>query len=272
MKRRAVVLTSVIFLILSLAMLVSVTMAWLAMNRETTSNGMQLAIETTPNLIITNDVSEFAKEIGLINNGSPFAVTQPENSSATYKPSTHVGSYATYEAGLMYVSNTGAVNPLTGYANSSATLAFLPVPSSATGNPFFIDYVVYVASNSQLMESAILKARIESATKNGVEVTSGSLMATSVDVYRGTQIGEESYCGTLNVATKDTGEVFLFNTAGNAGTIPLAGTEEGQYLTYTFRCYFDGDLESDSSGIAYINTATLDTSRVSLNVMIYVAN
>ena len=273
-KSKGVMVSSMISLFLSLLVLATVSMAWLSMNKETNSNGMQLQVEASPNLIISNSTTEIVKaSIDSINSNSPFTITHASNDNA-YKPATHDSTYATYASGLKYVTNTSDVNASTG---TVATPNWGVVPNvNPSTNPssqsYYIDYIVYVASYAKSMDGVKLKAKIVSAQKGGVDVTTGSLMATSIDVYVGTTISLAYYRGTLNVATKDTHSVYLFDTSNHGSTsatgdIPLNTTPS--YLTYTLRCYFDGALES-SVGQTYIYTSNLDTSKITLGVQFYI--
>ena len=273
MKNRVLKISSIMSLILSVIMLAAVSFAWLSMNKETTSNGMELQVEASANLIISNNTSEIVKAtIETINTNSPFSITHASNSS-TYQPATHDSDYTTYATGLKYVSNTEEVSVTTGLQKGENALTFSAV-SSATPSGYYVDFVVYVASYAKPMTGAKLKIKLLSATKDAVEVTSGSLMATSVDVYAGTTVSLANYRGTLNVASKDTTALYLFDTANHGSTSATGDIPHNQaaagdkYLTYTLRCYFDGDLTS--SGTAYINTATLDTSKVTLSVMFFI--
>ena len=276
MKKKFKLLFPIIALVLAVTMMGTTIFAWFSMNKDTSSNGMQLQIEASPNLVISNLTSEITKSsIDTINTNSPFAVTFAAN-NGTYKPATHDSTYDTYLAGLKYVTDPSNVDILTGFAKSGATINVNGVVSNVTSsaNPnsqeYYVDFVIYVASTGKALDNAKLKIKITSATKDAVEISSGSLMATSIDVYNGTEINESNYRGTLNVATKDSHELYLFDTTNHgatqtAGTVPL----NTSYLTYTLRCYFDGALES-TTGQAYIYTAAVDTSKVTLNLSVYV--
>ena len=267
---KKLLISSIASLLLAIVALGSVSFAWFSMNKETTSDGMQLKVEATENLIISNSTTEIAKtDLNSINTDSPFVVTFATNND-TYKPATHDSTYATFPAGLKFVTNPQDVDPTTGVAKSGQTLNVSGVVTNVnpSGNPssqdYYVDFIIYIASFAKEMTDVKLKAQIISATKNAVEVTSGSLMATSIDFYAGTSVSAASFRGTLNVANKAS-SLYLFNTSGNVDDVPY---NQDVYLTFVLRCYFDGALSS--GGTAYINTATLDTSTVSLTVKFFI--
>lgn len=264
MKKKAFIklLPMMFSLIICAAMLIGTTMAWLAMNQQVTSNGMQLQLEVAPNLVISDSTTEIVKsDISSINSGSPFAITQATNNTK-YTPATHDADYVTYSTGLKYVTNPGQISPTTGYGTS---LTFANAVNGGAGN-FYIDYIVYVAAHSKEITETKLLVVIDSAMSGlpAAEVASGSLMATSIDVYKDS-VSSSNYLGTTNVATKS--PVYCVGTALTTGTIPQ---NTSSYLTFVLRCYFDGALESGTVGTAYINTATLDTNKVTLNVKFYI--
>ncbi len=258
-RRKMIVLA--IPLVVTLVVLVSATIAWFAINRVTNSDGMQIQIDSTPNLVISDSTSASGgiqdPVITEINVDSPFAVTFAANGN-TYEPSTHDNDYTTYSTGLKVITladrtpqnigvNTGV------YSGNS-------YENATTAN--YIDYVVYVASHAAEMADAKMTATITSATKivnaEEIEITAGTLMATSIDIYKNS-VSSANYLGTTNVATKT--PVYVLGDANNTGTVPH--NTEG-YLTFVLRCYFDGALENN--GVAYIKTSALDTSTVTLNV------
>ena len=165
-KQKKVLISTIGSLLLSIFMLVSASLAWMSMNRETTSNGMQLQVEDSPSLIISNSTTEIVKpSITKINTNSPFAVTFGTNNNS-YKPATHDSTYDTYPAGLKFVTNPGDVDVTTGLEKADATLTVTGVVPNVnpTSNPstqtYYIDFLIYVASFAKPMENAKLKARV----------------------------------------------------------------------------------------------------------------
>ena len=169
------------------------------------------------------------------------------------------------------MTNPGAVDAVSGLAKAGKTLTDTGVVANSSPSPYFEDFVVYISSHGEPMENVKLKAVITSAQKNGVEIAGGSLYAMTVDIYAGTTIGLDSYRGSLNVTEKNSGVRYLFDAANHgttaaSGTVPSNQADGNNYLTYTLRCYFDGALTNN--GAAYINTASLDTSTVTLTMQI----
>ena len=248
-------------MVITLVMLVSATIAWFAMNRTTDSDGMQLQVDANPNLVISDSTSAAGgiqdQDISAINGGSPFTVTFSTNANA-YEPSTHDSDYTTYNTGLKVI--TLADRTLQNIGVATGIYSGSSYENATTAN--YVDYVVYIASHAEALTGVKMTATISSATKevagNPTEISGGTLMATSIDIYKDS-VSSANYLGTTNVAGK--ASVYVLGDANNTGTVPH--NTEG-YLTYVLRCYFDGALESN--GTAYINTATLDTSTVTLNV------
>ncbi len=248
-------------LAITFVMLVSATIAWFAINRETDSKGMNLQVEANPNLVISDSTSADGgiqdPTLTEINGDSPFVVTFATNAE-TYEPSTHDNDYTTYDTGLKVITladrtpqNIGVATGI--YSGNS-------YENATTAN--YIDYTVYVASHDAEMTDVKMTATIISATKevagNPTEISSGTLMATSIDIYKDS-VSSANYLGTTNVATKT--DVYVLGDADHTGTVPK-NTEN--YLTYVLRCYFDGALANN--GVAYVNTAALDTSKVTVNI------
>ena len=267
-------------LLVSLVMLLATTLAWLAMNKNVSSNGMQMQIEVTPNLVISDTVTS---NLIVVDNESPYVVSYA-TSNTHYAPATHdlsttgealmtpsgpVYTYL-YPSGLKFVNNPEAVSPSTGESNGTA----LVYSNAVNGNPgtqYYVDKTVYIASLSQAMTDVKLICTIDSALDPlGNEISSGSLMATSIDIYQDSASGA-NYIGTINVA-KSAGRdlVYVVGGVSTTGTIPLASETNG-YLTFVLRFYFDGALES-SVGQAYIYSNLLDLDKITINVKFYVPN
>lgn len=259
-------ITSIIVLALSACILLgTAAYAWLGANRVTDSNGIEMAIDVSENLVISDSTSEISKaKIDEINTGktnyTPFLVTFATNDNK-YVPTTHDNTYTTYTSGLKYVTNNEEVDVVTGLQRSSTTaLTFADAASGEAGKNYYVDYVVYIASHGAALSNHTLTAKIVSAKKGGADVTSGSLMATSIDFYVGDDVSSSTYKGTANVATMSTNVVTL---QASTTEIPL-NTESS--IKVTMRCYFDGALVNSTDSKAYINSATVDLSKVTLNV------
>ena len=247
-KSKGVIISSIISLFLSLIVLATVSMAWLSMNKQTDSEGMKLKVEVTPNLVISTSSSALQALVGPTE--ADFSVSFVDSSATAVKPATHS---STSSSGLIYVTNPSEVSPTTGVEKSGATLNTAPVTSSG----YYVDYVVYIASTGKAMDGATtqdLTATLDPAAS----IVSGSsgidtLKATSIDFYV-----DDVYKGTLNFAGTPSTSLKLVD----GQLIPL---NTDRYLTITMRCYVDGALEK-TTGHAYINAATVDTSEITLNV------
>lgn len=263
-------LISMLSLLAALAVLASAgTYAWLSTNRNLDSNGMQMEIDSTANLVISRSNEDVkSSNIASINGGSPFAVTFTD-SGTKYAPSTHeFNDINAYSSGLKYITNTALVGMSSGlFTGGEATYADAKNSENAGGRQYYHDFTVYVASHGKELNDVTLTAKISSALKGSAPIENGSLMATSIDFYVGSDT-PENYKGTLNVAGYDA-QKNDYTTRKTAVTlvsndkIPL-NTSSG-YLTVIMRCYFDGALRS-AENQAYINSATLDTSAVTLGV------
>ena len=259
-KSKGVMISSIISLFLSLIVLATVSMAWLSMNKQTESDGMKLKVDVTPNLVISKSASALQALGGPTE--ADFSVSFVDSSATAVKPATHSASFGT--TGLEYVSNQGDVSPTTGFAKSSASLTMTPV----TSTDYYVDFTVYIASTGKAMDDETNQDLIATlAPPASISVGSSgidTLKATSIDFYVGS-VADGNYKGTLNVAgtnvagTSPVTSVTLLNNR----VIPLNTT--GSNITVIMRCYIDGALVK-SSGTAYINTATVDTSDITLNV------
>lgn len=267
-KRFLKLLPLFLSVIVSAGLLVATSMAWLAMNKNVSSEGMQMQIEVTPNLVISDTVSEGVIQVNVEH---PYTVTYSP-SETQYAPSTHdlttSNGVLVYSSGLKYVDNVEAINVSTGLENSGAVFVYDTAVNAPLGTQYYVDKVVYIAALSGTMEDVKLVCSIDSATKevasSATPIVSGSLMATSIDIYEGTTIDGSHYKGTLNVATMNSHTVYVLGGAGVGEVDDIPQSTSG-YLTYTLRFYFDGALES-TSGQAYIYSELLDTSKITINV------
>ena len=263
------ILIGVVFFFLS-----NYSLGWFSKNTDVSGTGMSVRSQTTF-LIISDDASDIiSADASAINGGSPFSLTlsQPANN---FSPATHDSTYATYPTGLKYIPDVTAVGYHSGVTVSAPT--FANAANGEHGRTFYADFTVYIARFGSPLNNATLTVSL-SATKDvegtPTAVTSGSFMATSVDFYRGS-VAQGNYVGTLNVAGYDAAandyttrkpSLYLLGSANTTGTIPLNTAAAGdKYLTFVLRCYFDGALLSGEDQ-AYINTATLDDSVVTLHL------
>lgn len=248
----------------------SFTYAWLSENRTVDSDNFEMSMQTTSNLVISDSTSEIVKaNISEINSGSPFAISATADNTK-FAVSSH--DITTTTSNLVYVVNTADVNLNTGLENTDKTLVYDEALNTEDGKQYYKDVTVYVASYDKEMTDAALSVEISSALKESTAITSGSLMATSVDFYL-ESVSDENFKGTLNVAGKDTADTDKTSnstdptktktslTLLSAATIPQ---NTSGYVTVVMRCYFDGAL-LESAGQAYVNSATLDLSKVTVN-------
>ena len=247
------------------------SLGWFSFNRQTTASGMGV---TTKNdlLIITRTESDVLSATAA-SGDTLVSVTFPAT-GAEYVPATHDGNYASYPTGLKYVSEESFIGFYSGVGTEEPEYVSAVNTQSRI---FYRDVDVYIARVGEPMTGATLTASL-SATKlvAGVPtaVSSGSLMATSVDFYRNS-VSQSNYVGTVNVAGYDPAEndhttrktaQYLVGSNSTTGTIPNNTAAEGaRYLHYVLRCYFDGALLSGEDQ-AYVYSANLDVSAVTLHI------
>jgi hypothetical protein len=233
------------------------SLAWFSENKEVTADGLSLNAKVSPNLIIGKSVDEIQSEGVLFSVN--FGGTARSNMIAVTHDSSIEGTY------LKYLTSHHAVDNHTGLKNGTAELEFAAVPT-ADNEPYFIDYVVYIASAFEELEVSSLKAKI--VIPEDVDSLHPYFNAASIDFYLG-EVSADSFIGTTSVADslKNTAraEIDLFKNAG--GTVPF--NEDG-YMTVIMRCYFDGALtyvnEEDGKTYAYVNSYTVKSDGVVIGV------
>ena len=260
---KKMIISSVISLILSLALLGTASYAWLSMNKETTSNGMQLKVEVTPNLIIDDEIAALRAVDRPVDANFRVDFT---NAATTLRPATHDADYTTFSTGLKYVTNPSEVSVTTGLAKSSG----LTFANAVNGTyNYYVDYIIYIASTGAAMSGQNLTATLNPAAviANSSATAQDTLKATSIDFYLGDEVTSGNYKGTLNVAGYDA-SANNYTTAKTSvtllenGSIPLNTSSQ---IKVTMRCYVDGALLK-SAGQAFINAATVATDDITVNV------
>lgn len=245
---KKMLLPALLMLLVAVLMLAIASWAWFAMNKEVSNDGMTLSAETPPNLII--DFTSEAVAAATPSNAK-FSVT----SSGTYtdmKACTHDDAVANTK--LMYVTNPQDVSMTTGVAKDGKTLTSSAVVK-ATNSPYYVDFVVYIASMTKEMTNSRLKVTLSDTTPSESSAVDIAKAAT-VDFY----VGDDAYVGKLAVA--DSSSLTLTLT-GNKIPLNTAGQ-----IKVTMRCYFDGALEvAGSSGITYVRTETCNANSVNLKVV-----
>lgn len=245
------IISSIATLSLTFCVLVcsAISYAWFSSNRDVDTDGMKMQVDATPNLIIADDVTDIVKPDYL----ERLVVCGSDVTKLA--PATHDSAYTS--TNLKYVTNEDQVDIFTGYKKDGGNdLSYAAAENSDDGTKYYIEKEVYIASNKQALTDTDLVCFISGAQKDSVEITDGTLMSASVDFYL--KDGDTlTFKGTSNV--KDKSEVTLLE---EGSIIPL-NTES--YITVVMRFYFDGALEK-SAGQAYVNTATLDLSMLSVDI------
>ena len=244
------------------------SLGWFSSNRNVNASGMGVKTETRY-LIITKTESDVLAATAA-NGDTLFSVNFGDDDDAEYVPATHDGDYTTYPTGLKTVSEESFIGFYTGTGNEE--IEYLPATNSAS-RTYYRDVDVYVARIGGPLSGATLTVSL-SATSDGDPVESGSLMATSVDLYRNS-VAQSNLVGTLNVAGLDPVEndaeteqefVYLVGSDSTTGTIPHNAAAAGdRYLHYVLRCYFDGALLAEEDQ-TFIRSADLDASAVLLQI------
>ncbi len=226
------------------------SLAWFAQNKDVSANGLSANVKVSPNLIIAKDVETITKgelifdiDFNGVARSNMIAVTHDDAIPATF---------------LKYVTNHYAVNTHTGNVKDGATLEFEAVPDK-DNEAYFIDYTVYIASAFEALDIDSLTATI--IMPDSVDTYHPYFYAASIDFYL-EEVSLENFCGTTSLANclKDGGGVNLFP---NGTTVPL--NTDG-YFTVIMRCYFDGALQDEDTGYAYVNSYTVKSDDVVIGV------
>lgn len=256
---KKLLMSMIITIVMTLVALSTVTFAWLALNKETQSDGMKLKVESSPNMIIGKTTSEVTS---VTSPSESNYVTTFTDAAAAKKPAQHSseleGGNWKHSTGLRYVTNTENISTTTGL-EKTGSLTY----ATASTDTFYVDFTVYIASTSAAITNQDLVATISGSIAGGAGTD--TLAAASIDFYLGS-VAKDNYKGTLNVAGKDAlvnnGSALATSvTILSNGTIPL----NTSYLTIVMRVYIDGGLLK-TAGQAYINANTIDTSDITLNV------
>lgn len=236
-------------------LLISVSIAWFSMNREVNSNGLQINVEASPNLIIAK-TEEAIRSVTQETGANAFAInySDPLVARQNMAPATLDWNEDT-QTGLKYIKNTYDVDFTTGTIKDDKTPQFLPVPADSDSK-YYIDYDIYIASLGKELEASSLTAKI-SCTSEAL-----SHQAATVVFYQG-EPNAANYIGSIAVAKQGNDSV-SFELEDDI--IPLNTDSERSPIHITARCFFDGALLNEATGNAYINSATVDTTDVILNI------
>ena len=238
----------------------SVTWAWISMNRQVNSNGVQMTIDSSPNLVISDSSSTIATYTSA-NWADSYIVKAWSDSAEVLIPADHYDSttYSTVSGSnsfnLVYNTNPENVVRATG---KGTNLTFAHVPSDGE-DEYFIDKTVYIASLDQAMTKGTDYSNLvfTIAEVGSGTTTNRAYKSASVDVYvAGT------FKGTLNLDTLSSVTVTDLNS------IPLNSTSS---VAITFRCYFDGALQDAADSTKnYVNSVSLatNTTNITFNISI----
>ncbi len=262
---RKQLIAAILSTILAATVFVSATFAWFSANSIVTATSMQVNAATSTALVISKELS-----VGTLTSVS-FETGTNELTPATHDSTVTIDNTLSGVAtGLKYNTNPSAVSAGTGYAAGETALTFdTAINDSPTGNYYYLDYTVYVASAGSVMENTGLSAY----AFTGVEITADTTKATSIDFY----VSEDSanlgaYKGTLNLsnltAAANSDGITYYTTniqlLPNTSTIPQ-NNSTSDYLKITMRVYYDGALEK-SAGQAYIYSDVVTTTGTAFNV------
>ncbi len=261
---------------LCVLVLAAATMAWFANNRTVDSSGMQMQVETSPNLIIEKDPTLIASKTAT---DASFSTTF-DTAAQTLIPSTH--DWGTFNSnsqtpvasttGLKYNCNPSVISAMTGEAKNDQTIYYNKSENNVdnSGRYYYTDYTVYIASVNKPLPVTNLVATLSSADTDEYDYQN----AASVDFYLGATPTAGNYKGTLNLAGLDR------TTADGTDVLTQVNILSGEtltdgyyniplntsgYITVTMRFYFDGALEKED-GQAYVYSNGLTTDNFSMKV------
>lgn len=248
-------------------LLISVSIAWFSMNREVNSNGLQINVEVTPNLIIAKSLEDI-RNVTPATASAAFSIDYTGTARTNMAPATAavnannewvtaIAEEGDNVTGLKYVKNTNDIDFSSGIAKNGKELQFKPVPVDSNSK-YYIDYDIYIASLGKELEASSLTAKISCTSK------ALSHQAATIVFYQGS-VSSDNMKGAISVANQDEG-IVSFDLNINNGKIPLNTDEEKDPIHIIARCYFDGALLNEATGNAYINSATVSTADVILNI------
>ncbi len=243
------------------ALLTTGTLAWLIYNREVDSANMEMTIEATPNLIISDNASAIASYTKA-NWTDSYIVKSWADTAQELIPTDHYDSAVytnvtgTNRFNLVYNTNPEEVSRTTGKGNG---LTFEHVPADGE-NLYFLDRNVYIASLDKELVRGTDYTNITFTIEevgNGT-ATNTAYKAASIDVYI-----DGTYRGTLDLDTKDSFSV------SNINAIPVNTSSS---INITFRCYFNGALENASDNTkTYVNSTALSTNNADVSMTVKIS-
>ena len=261
---------------LSVLVLAAATMAWFANNREVNSGGMQMQVETSPNLVIAQSADGEGGIATKTATDASFSTTF-DTPAQLLTPSTHdwgtfyraADTSVTSTTGLKYNCNPSVIHPSTGEERDGKTIYYNKSENDDENEKYyFVDYEVYIASVSKPLPINGLTATLNSADAD--TSTYDYHNAASVDFYLGS-VSSSNYKGTLNLAGLDYSvndgsepctEVEIIS---GSYTVPLNTADSDNYIKVIMRFYFDGALQ-ESDGQAFVYSDGLTTANFSMKV------
>jgi len=177
----------------------------------------------------------------------------------------------------VYSSDPTKVSEKTGLSilkPDNSDLSIKKVPVYETGEQYYVDYVVYIASlymeynNIPHLNASFIETGNQLATdvNNAYKAASIDFYMEVVGLNETITASSSNYKGTLNLV--DTTETVDVLSGVSNATIPL--NTEGA-LAVLMRCYFDGALTyTDTTATpnvtrSYVNSEALKTEKISLN-------
>ena len=236
------------------------TFAWFSMNTSVSATGMQVKATSASSLVITDTAANIATTAT-----NTIAMTAQTDAII---PATHLTnqkdqqgsalSYASGDSYLVHVGNPQAVDPVKGYKQVDGDDLYFVKSVNSNTDKYYIDYIVYIAAKGDQLNNQDLTAVI-----NPADVTEPLYKAISIDYWV-----DGTYKATANFNTANTAVKLI-----EAGSIPSATAESGAtYVTVLMRVYYDGALESETSGVAFVNNGNINTDEVTFGVVFTTAD
>ena len=261
--------------ILTLGMIVAVTVAWFAMNRDVSTDGMQMDIETSSvDLVIAQ-----TKPLLAANNVTNTTSFTPE-ANLTLSPATNNWTGEGNTTGLKFFANTGYIDKYTGKVsalgasrlNGDDGLSIVPNAGNANNSSYYRVYDVWIgakggeleaSSDMQWQLNAMLTGTLSPDTVNHKQ--RDYQYAASVDFYIDS-VSEANYVGTLDLSHLDDDDPPEFGSSvniyskysGDKAVIPQNTDNSPIHVYMVF--YFDGALEQGSALVPASGTADAETT------------
>lgn len=270
-KNYKALLPSLFGMLFSLIILLTATsVAWFAMNRKVDSNGMQINVEVTPNLIIAKSLEDI-RNVAPATASAAFSIDYTGTARTYMAPATAavnennewvtaIAEAGDNVTGLKYVKNTNDIDFSSGIAKNDKELQFKPVLVDSNSK-YYIDYDIYIASLGKELDAQALIAIIY--CNLSVDYNTSHMAATIAfyqDFASATTL--KGSIAVANVANQSTGSVSFALTDNK---IPVNTDKNKSPIHIIARCYFDGALMNGDT--AYINSATVDTSDINLKII-----